>query len=225
MKRLRGKLTYANVISTLALFLVLAGGSAFAAGKLGKNSVGTKQIKNSAITTAKIKDGAVTGSKIVASSLGTVPSATGAAHASTADSAIRAATADSATSAGNAQTVGGKTASQIAAESKLTCPTGMKAQSGLCFETSARPSTNLASAIFDCAADGLWIPTLGELLAYQEQNYKVAPPSEWTEPITHNGTEQWAYIGSGLIGGSGSGFSPAIASTSHPYRCVSAPSN
>ena len=31
MKRLRGNLTYANVISTTALFLVLAGGTAFAA--------------------------------------------------------------------------------------------------------------------------------------------------------------------------------------------------
>ncbi len=54
MKRARSKLTYANVISTVALFLVLAGGTAFAASQLAKNSVGTKQIKNAAVTPAKL---------------------------------------------------------------------------------------------------------------------------------------------------------------------------
>ena len=43
-KRLRARLTYANVIATLALFLALGGGAAYAA-SLGKNSVGTKQLK------------------------------------------------------------------------------------------------------------------------------------------------------------------------------------
>lgn len=75
MKKLREKLTYANVISTLALFLVLTGGAAYAASHLGKNSVGTKQLKKNAVTSAKIKNGAVTGAKVKLSSLGQVPSA------------------------------------------------------------------------------------------------------------------------------------------------------
>jgi hypothetical protein len=225
MKRLRSKLTYANVIATLALFLVLAGGSAFAAGKLGKNSVGTKQIKNNAVTTAKIKDGAVTGSKIVTSGLGTVPSATNATHATTADTATKAGSADSATSAGNAQTVGGKTATQIAAESKVTCPAGMKLQSGLCFETSPRPSTSLASAIFTCSKEGFWLPILGQLFAYEGKNYATNPPTEWTEPVTYSGSEEWAYIGAANTTGIGNTFGAAKSATSHPYRCVSAPSN
>jgi hypothetical protein len=96
-KTLRGKLTYANVISSLCLFLLLGGGAAFAAGKLAKNSVGTKQIKNSAvtaakikkgtITNAKIKNGTITGAKINLAKLGTVPSATNAANATTAGTA------------------------------------------------------------------------------------------------------------------------------------------
>ena len=36
MKKLRGKLTYANVVSTLCLFLLVGGASAFAAGQLAK---------------------------------------------------------------------------------------------------------------------------------------------------------------------------------------------
>jgi hypothetical protein len=54
MQRLRGKLTYANVVATLALFLVLAGGTAVAASRLAKNSVGSKQIKKRAVTPAKL---------------------------------------------------------------------------------------------------------------------------------------------------------------------------
>jgi hypothetical protein len=105
LNNLRSKLTYANVVATLSLFLVLAGGTAFAAGQLGKNTVGSKQLKKNAVTTAKIKNGAVTGAKIKISSLGTVPSATNAesaknaTHAATADSAKNAVHADSATTA------------------------------------------------------------------------------------------------------------------------------
>jgi hypothetical protein len=106
MKRVSSRLTYANVISTLALFLVLAGGTAFAAQQmLPKNSVGSKQLKKNSVTAAKIKKGAVTGSKIELKTLGTVPSATNAGHATTADSAtkaIEAVTAANATNAVNA---------------------------------------------------------------------------------------------------------------------------
>lgn len=63
MKRVRKRLTYANVMSSIAVFLVL-GGAAFAASQLPKNSVGSKQLKNNAVTTAKIKNNAVTTAKI-----------------------------------------------------------------------------------------------------------------------------------------------------------------
>jgi len=68
LKQLRKRLTYANVMSTIAVFLVLGGATAFAAG-LGKNSVGSKQLKKNAVTTAKIKKGAVTGAKVKPGSL------------------------------------------------------------------------------------------------------------------------------------------------------------
>jgi hypothetical protein len=64
MKRFLPPPTYANVVSTLCLFLLLGGASAVAATQLAKNSVGTKQIKKSAIVTAKIKNAAVTTSKL-----------------------------------------------------------------------------------------------------------------------------------------------------------------
>lgn len=62
-RAVRERLTYANVVSTLALFLVLAGGVAVAA-RVAKKSVGTPQLKANAVTTAKIKANAITNRKI-----------------------------------------------------------------------------------------------------------------------------------------------------------------
>lgn len=83
--QIRKRLTYANVVGSLALFLVLSGATAFAAIELGKNSVGTKELKKNAVTAskikknavtgAKIKKNAVTGAKVNEATLGTVPSA------------------------------------------------------------------------------------------------------------------------------------------------------
>lgn len=53
MKRISGKLTYANVVASLALFVALGGG-AYAATQLPKNSVGPKQLKKEAVTPAKL---------------------------------------------------------------------------------------------------------------------------------------------------------------------------
>jgi len=55
VNHLRKRLTYANVMSSVAVFLAL-GGAAFAAAQLPKNSVGTKQLKKNAVNSAKIKD-------------------------------------------------------------------------------------------------------------------------------------------------------------------------
>jgi hypothetical protein len=104
MRRLRPRLTFANVVSVIALFIAL-GGASYAAFKLPKNSVGRKQLKKNAVTTAKIKnsavtgtkvkngsltganvaDGSLTGAQINASTLGEVPAASRAGNATTLD--------------------------------------------------------------------------------------------------------------------------------------------
>jgi hypothetical protein len=67
------RLTYANVIATLALFLALGGGAVWAAnkqaakvgtGKLKPNAVTAGKIKANAVTQAKIRENAVTNAKL-----------------------------------------------------------------------------------------------------------------------------------------------------------------
>jgi hypothetical protein len=56
------------VVAVLAL-CVAVGGTSFAAVKLGKNAVKTKNIKNNAVTSGKIANGAVTEGKIAANAV------------------------------------------------------------------------------------------------------------------------------------------------------------
>jgi hypothetical protein len=63
LKQIRKRLTYANVMSSIAVFAVL-GGAAVAAVELPKNSVGTKQLKKNAVKASKIGKSAVKASKI-----------------------------------------------------------------------------------------------------------------------------------------------------------------
>jgi hypothetical protein len=71
LKQLRNRLTYANVMSSIAVFLILGGATAIAADQLAKNSVGKKQLKANAVTSAKIKKNAVTAAKIRDGAVGT----------------------------------------------------------------------------------------------------------------------------------------------------------
>jgi hypothetical protein len=99
VKHIRKRITYANVMSSIAVFLVLGGGAAYAAKKIGskeikgnsittgkikKEAVTASKIKKNAVVTAKIANGAVTGAKLNLGTVGVVPNAS---HANTADTA------------------------------------------------------------------------------------------------------------------------------------------
>jgi hypothetical protein len=62
MKQVRKRFTYANVMSSIAVFLVLGGVAA--AVSVPHKSVGTKQLKAGAVTAAKLHKNAVTNAKI-----------------------------------------------------------------------------------------------------------------------------------------------------------------
>jgi hypothetical protein len=63
LSKLRGRLTYANVMATIAVFVAL-GGTSVAAVSLQRNSVGTNQIKNGSVISADVKNNSLSGSDI-----------------------------------------------------------------------------------------------------------------------------------------------------------------
>ena len=126
MRRTRPHLSYANVMSTIAVFGVLAGGTAWAASKIGTNqiergAVTAKKLHKNAVTTKKIKDEAVTGEKAKESSFGQVP------EAGHADDAA-------------------KLDGQPASDYRLHCPGDLDRAGDLCYEVDARPSASYAGA-------------------------------------------------------------------------------
>jgi hypothetical protein len=68
LRRARSRLTYSNIIATLALFIAL-GGVSYAAVKLPKNSVTNKTIKKNAVTSPKIKNKTITGADVKSNTL------------------------------------------------------------------------------------------------------------------------------------------------------------
>ena len=139
----------AMIVAIIALFAALTG-SAYAA--LGKNTVGSKQLKAKAITTGKIANNAVNGSKVApnslsgedinVSALGTVPAAT------------------NAVSAANAGTLGGHAAA---------CPQSTVLIRGVCFDSASNPALSGVKAAADaCAAKGGYLPTVMALYSIRQ---------------------------------------------------------
>jgi hypothetical protein len=129
MKSRRPRLTYANVVATIALFAAL-GGVSYAATTLPKNSVGTDQIQAEAVRTGKLAGDAVTASRLSQgvreriSAAGATPTTTSTPesvkHAETADTAATAGTAARADTAKDAEALGGQPADQyLTADSVL----------------------------------------------------------------------------------------------------------
>jgi hypothetical protein len=145
-KKWIGRPSPAMVVAVVALVCALTG-TAWAA--LGKNSVGSRQLKAKAVTTGKIANSAVNGAKVANGSLsgadinvgalGTVPKAT------------------SADSAGNSNTVGGHSAS---------CPGNTILIRGICFDARSNPPVSSQKEAADaCAAKGGWLPSPMDLYA------------------------------------------------------------
>jgi hypothetical protein len=68
MGKLRNHLSYANVMATIAVFAAL-GGSAVAAGVVGKNKVTSKSVRNGSLQGLDVKDGSLQGSDVAGDTL------------------------------------------------------------------------------------------------------------------------------------------------------------
>lgn len=210
-------ISYANVVSTLALFVAL-GGTAVATGvldgkKIKQGSITGKQIKAKSVPGADLKPDSVRGRQVLESSLRKVP---------------RARQADSALTAGQATIADTANGLNAALSESLTdrCPEGTVAYAGVCIDSSTRGPAPWTVAAKTCGDAGARLPHLSEMEGFRQQ------PGVTLDGTEHTGT----YIDlNGLDAGGGStvgisdggslapGFS--YGSSNARYRCVFPASN
>lgn len=125
LKQIRRHVTYANVMSSLAVFLILGGATAFAAvqkiganeikansiktGKIIKEAVTAGKIKKAAVTESRIADGAVTTNKLADNAV-TTPKI---ANDAVTGAKVNEATLGEVPNAANAQKLAGKSLNEV----------------------------------------------------------------------------------------------------------------
>ena len=207
LSKLRQRLTYANVMSTLAVFIAL-GGSSYAVTHIGSpeianNSIRGTDIRNRSLTERDLKRNTLTGRSIRESRLDTVPRAR------------------------NAARVGGLTAADL----KVKCPEETFPIADVCVEATPRPAASYGTATIVCAdagrpaGPGRRLPTQGELRAALSA-VQLSPGGELTSEV---------FPASGWPGGFGVlyvtdpvgsvAMTPNTGADAKAFRCVADPLN
>jgi hypothetical protein len=205
LDRLRERLTYANVMSTIAVFIAL-GGSSYAAlridsGDIKNNSVRGVDVRNRTLSERDVKRNALTGRSVRESRLGTVPRAR------------------------EADRLGGKTATDLL----VKCPPATYPIADVCIEATPRPAAAYGIATIQCATTewpntpGRRLPTHAELLAGLS-GLQLAPGGELTSTVfpDSTGTLQVVYV-TDQFGSATT--TPNTGPGGKPFRCVADPLN
>jgi hypothetical protein len=200
---LRRRLTYANVMSTIAAFVAL-GGSSYAAlridsADISNNSLRGVDVRNRTLGERDIQSNALGGRSIRESRLSRVP---------------RARTADR---------LGGMTAAELV----LACQSGTYAVADVCVETTARPPASLGLAIAACAnapEPGRRLPTYGELRAALG-GVQLAPGGELTSEVYPSATPGELDVLFVTDQGGSVAITPNTGAGGKAFRCVADPLN
>ena len=197
MEKLRGKLTYANVMATIAVFLTLGGG-AIAATALKKGSVGTKQLKAKAVNEAKLATNAVTQSKI-------------------ADGAVtKPKIASGAVSSGKIEN-GAVGLTQSANSLHQKCQSGTAYVIGTCLDTASQSPATGNTYVFAeqaCQARGARLASVAELSSLVKGGFGTIPSPLFSWALEVTGPGEAAIVTS--IGAAGTD----IGTDPHDYRCA-----
>ncbi|MBJ7354232.1 MAG: hypothetical protein JHC98_05350 [Thermoleophilaceae bacterium] len=213
MRLLRKHLTYANVMSSLAIFLLL-GGTAFAAGKfsgsrLKDKSVSGKKLKTGSVSNSKLRSNAVTNAKIQAASI------YGSRIASNAltDREINMAKLGKISKASTADNAG-KVDNKDAAQLTVKCPSGTVDLGAYCAENGTRSSATGYAAAKACTQAGGYLPDAAALIGAEDAGKISIGGSEWSSSWSYGANPEGAIVTS-------SGITTAAnpSSSVYGYRC------
>jgi hypothetical protein len=199
------KLTYANVTSTIALFLAL-GGVSYAAISVGSaqirnnsvrsqdlrnNSVRTQDLRNNDIRSKDVRNRTLVGRDVLTNALGGLQI--------------------------NENTLGrvpdaARLEGRLPSSFTVACPSGTAFHAGGCIETAARTAQTFAAASRTCGVANRRLPLLSELESFRQQPGVTLAGDE----LTANVTDTTVF----MIDDSGGRSPGPIASTSEQFRCV-----
>jgi hypothetical protein len=202
MRAVLDRLSYANVVATLALFIAVGTGGAFAASKI----VGS-DVRDHSLTGREFKANSIGGKAIKESSLRPVPRAQ------------------------NSARLGGQPASRFLDSCPQafapTIPVG-----DVCVETQARPPRSYGSAVSDCALTdnreraGRRLPTHQELMvALAQPQIQLAPGGELTSEVFPSTSKPGAVDVLYVTQENGSVGITEDLGGDKSYRCVADPMN
>jgi hypothetical protein len=203
LERLRRRLSYANVVATLALFVAL-GGSSYAVTKISGS-----QIENRTISGKKLKRNTLGGRQVQEARLGTVPRAR------------------------NADQLNGVDVGQLVDRLVLRCPDGTYAAADVCVETQARAPGVYNTAVLQCGGTdgppggGRRLPTHNELrIAATSDLVQIAAGGELTSHVYPSGSSPGGYDVLSMTDEAGSvRFVSEGPEGARPFRCVVDPRN
>ena len=170
LTRIRSRVTYANVIATLALFMALGGG-AYAASKVPNNSVGTKQLEKNAVNSAKVKNGSLLKGDFKA---GQLP------LGQKGDKGDKGDTGATGPSDAYVATTPSQTTS-------VTVPPGQYVVTGVCFKSGASGTTDLSCAIAASDSGGGAKSSAAPAVSYTPVGHDATTTAHGTATIVNTG--------------------------------------
>jgi hypothetical protein len=203
LERLRRRLSYANVVATLALFVAL-GGSSYAVTRISGS-----QLADRSVAGKKLKRNTLGGGQIKESRLRTVPRS------------------------GNADRLNGFNAGQLVDRLALRCPEGTYAAADVCVETQARTPATYNTGAGECGrtdgppGGGRRLPTYNELhIAAGSDLVQIAAGGELTSHVYPSGSSPGGYDVLSMTDEAGSvRFVSEGPEGARAFRCVVDPRN
>jgi hypothetical protein len=214
MRRLRGRISYANVTATLALFVAL-GGTSYAVLHVGSrdvvdNSLQSRDIHNDTLRSRDIRDRTIRARDIRRDGLGS--------------RVVKESALSQVPAAVNSDRVGGATAQDL----RVKCPADTVSKAGVCIEISARSPDGFLGAVDRCNQAGRGLVTLAQLDPFARSTGSLSQP-EWTANVYRNpdnGPNLFDQLEAVTLGsGAEVGYDRVYLAVQHAFRCVALPSN
>jgi hypothetical protein len=210
----RTRMSYANVIATLAL-LVALGGTSYAVSSVRSrdvvdNSLRSRDIHNDTLLSRDIHNQTIRARDMRRESLGS--------------RVIRESTLGVVPRASDADRIGGITGQDL----RLKCPPDTLTTAGVCIETSARSPDDFITAVNRCTQAGRGLVTMPQLDPFVRSNGALPQP-EWTASVYRNpdngptAVEQLEAVV--LHGGADVSYDRVHLPVAHAFRCAALPSN